>query len=57
MSDHPAAAVAVTRRLLDDWVPDLDQRGWWHMGSGMQGRGDPMTDDERAWLLFCEATP
>jgi len=45
------AARSVTRRLLDDWIPDMDRRGWWHVGSGMEGDGQLMTDDEHAWLI------
>jgi hypothetical protein len=48
------AARAVTRRMLHDWIPDLERRAWWHMGSGMVGPGEPMTDAEHAWLTEVE---
>lgn len=50
--DHDA--IAVTVKLLDDWIPDLDRRGWWHIGSGMTGPGEPMSDGEHAWLMLVQ---
>jgi hypothetical protein len=47
-------AQEVTRLLLADWIPDLDERGWWHMGSGMQGPGEPMTEAQYQWLVGCD---
>jgi hypothetical protein len=51
------AAMAVTRWLLDDWVPDVEAMGWWHVGSGMEGPGQPMTEAERAWIATVDAAP
>jgi hypothetical protein len=51
---HDEDAVAVTRRLLDDWIPDVERLGWWHVGSGMQGPGEPMTAGELAWLSLVD---
>ena len=56
MTPPMSAAVAVTRRLLDDWIPDVEARGWWSWGSGMQGPGEPMTPDEWDWLVYVMET-
>lgn len=50
-------ARSATARLLDDYVPDVEHRGWWHIGSGMAGPGEPMTPAEHRWLLAAEAPP
>jgi len=48
------AAAAVTRRMLDDWIPDVERHGWWHVGSGMDGPGEPMTAAEVQWVVYVD---
>jgi hypothetical protein len=57
--DVVEVAGAVTRRLHEGWIPDLERSLWTHvLGPGIRlGPGDPMNPREVRWVLDCLDAP
>jgi hypothetical protein len=54
VSDERYEAIrSVTRRLLDSWQPDMQERSWWIFDNFSPPRApdiEPMTEAEWQWL-------